>query len=347
MNTEAETGLETAPESDDVRADVAAAYAAHSEPEKAQEEPTETQETAAAGDEDEAAKAARIRDERGRFTKAEQEAQDAAAATVSDADPAKDQPAQQSNAVEPPTSWSADAKAEWQKLPPALQQAVSKREAEMSAGQQRWSEEKRGFEETLAPLRQVAQSLGIDERTGLNRLLSADQYLRRDPANAIAWLAKTYGVDLSNLTSDPQPQQRVDPALAQLHQEVSTLKHTLEQQKAAETEASINAFKEGKEHFDTVRVAMGRLMMAEQATTMQEAYDMACWANPDIRAKLIAGQTAAEAAARQAREREATDKARRGAISVTGAPAGAAPAPKQDYETVEEATRAAFRQHAG
>lgn len=338
METEAQTAPETESVSDDVRADVAAAFKAHAEPE------TKEPEIAAAGEEDETAKADRLRDERGRFTKAEEAAQ-AAAPTVTDADPAQVKPAQQSSAVEPPTSWSADAKAEWQKLSPALQQAVAKREAEMSSGQQRWSEEKRNLEETLAPLRAAAQSRGIDERTGLNRLLAADQYLRRDPQGAIAWLAKSYGVDLSKLASNPQPQ--ADPALVQLHQEVSTLKSTLEQQRAAETEASINSFKEGKEHFDTVRVAMGRLMMAGEAATMQEAYDKACWANPDIRAKLIAGQTAAETAARQAKEREAAEKARKGAISINGSPSGTVQPPKQDYETVEDAVRAAFRQHTG
>ena len=341
MDTEAQTAPETVSVSDDVRADVAAALSSLKEPEAV----VDTPEVAAAGDEDETAKAARLRDERGRFTKAE-EAALAAAQTVTDPDPVKASTEAASTPLSAPTSWSAEAKAEWQKLPPALQQAVSKREAEMSSGSQRWSDEKRGYEETLAPLRAAAQSLGIDERTGLNRLLSADQYLRRDPQGAIAWLANAYKVDLSKLASNPQPQQQqVDPALAQLHQEVFSLKSTIEQQRAAEIESSINSFKEGKEHFDAVRVTMGRMMAAGEAGTMQEAYDKACWANPEVRQKLISGQT--EAATRQLRERETADKARRGAISVSGSPAGQAPAPKRDYATVEDAVRAAFAQHAG
>lgn len=341
MNTEAQPDHDGGAVSDDVRADVAAAFAS------LKDDAPDTTEQAAAAAVDDTAKADRLRNERGQFAKADDTAVAEPANTVSDADPAQVTPVQPSPAVEAPKSWSAEAKAEWSKLSPALQQAVLKREGEINDGGARWSEEKRRYEEVLTPLRAAAQRSGVDERTGLNQLLAANDFLERDPRSAIQWLAQAYGVDLSKPADNPSPKPPADPMVVQLHQKVSTLESSLAERQRQDTEAQINAFRSasGHEHFDAVKQTMGRLILAGEASDMQDAYDKAVWAVPTIRSQLIAAQTASEAAAKQAREKEAAEKARRGAISVNGSPANAVQVQKQDYETVEDAVRAAFSQH--
>lgn len=330
MIMEAQAAPEAGAASDDVHADVRAAMEQLSEP--VQEAP-----------EAETAKA--DRNERGQFT---QKAGDEPAETVSDADPSKANVEQPSKVVDAPAGWSADAKAEFGKLSPVVQAAVLKRESEINEGGSRWSEEKKGYEETLTPLRAVAQKHGLDEKTGLKRLLIAQDYLERDPANAIAWLANAYGVNLSNDPSNQSQRPQADPMFARLSQEVSSLKSSLEQREQAEVNTTLQSFASapGHEHFEAVKVKMGHLINAGQANDLQDAYDQAVWANPDTRKALLAAQTAE--AAKNGRDKATVEKARRGAISVNGSPSStAAQQPKRDYETVEDAVRAAYAQHAG
>ena len=350
-DTEVQPGPETGAGDDDVRADVLAAIQQlKAEPETPA--PDTGADPAAAPSEADAS-AERPRNERGQFIKADGtvDTEAEAARTVSDADPAPDKPEQPSTAAEPPKSWSADVKAEWSKLPPAVQQAVIKRENEINEGGRRWSEEKRTYDEMLAPVREQAQRAGVDEREGLNRLLSASAFLERDPANAIAWLAKAYGVDLSKPTnSNAQPQPPADPVIAKLHQEVSGLKSTLQQREVAEARSAIEAFAKspGHEHFEAVKATMGNLITSGQATDLNDAYEKAIWLDPGIRPQLIAAQTASELASRRAAEKAAADKARAGALSLSGSPVGGpVPQAPQEYETVRDAVKAAFRQHAG
>lgn len=350
METEVQPGSETSTGNDDVRADVLAAFAQHNAPtETDMRLPSEAEEQAAAPAQEEPTPSDRPRNERGQFIRADGTVDEAAEAakTAPDADPTKATPAEPSTApVEMPTSWSADAKAEWSKLSPAVQQAVLKRENEINEGGRRWSEEKRTYDEMLSPVREQAQRAGVDEREGLNRLLAANAYLERDPANAIRWLAQAYGVDLSQPNGNAQPQPPADPRITQLHQTVSQLQQTLQSREQAETQTAIQQFASspGHEHFEAVKVTMGRMLKAGLATDLQDAYDQAVWANPTTRQQLTAAQTAS--AAKAAADRAQSEKAKRGALSATGSPsASGASIPKQDYDTVQDAVRAAWAQH--
>lgn len=350
MDTEVQPAPETGAGNDDVRADVLAAIQQlKSDPETPA--PDTGAEPAAATSEVDASPE-RPRNERGQFIKADGtvDTEAEAARTVPDADPAPDKLEQPSTAVEPPKSWSADVKAEWSKLPPAVQQAVLKRETEINEGGRRWSEEKRQYDEVLSPVRGLAQQHGVDERETINRLLSANEWLERDPKGALAAFAKAYGVDLNAPTNSNAPQRQADPRIAQLHQEVSGLKTTLQQREIAEASSAIESFASspGHEHFETVKARMGQLMEAGQATSLNDAYEQAIWLEPTIRPQLIAAQTASDLAARRASEKATADKARAGALSLNGSPVGGpAPQAQPEYETVRDAVKAAWRQHAG
>lgn len=343
IDTEVQPGAETPAGNDDVHADVRAAFAQHAgtetqEPAAAETEPAQTQE--------------RARNERGQFIRADGtvDPDQSPAPAVTDTDKPVENIVQPSTAAEPPTSWSADAKAEWSKLSPALQQAVAKRESEISEGARRWSEKEKSYDEMLTPVRAAAQRAGIDEREGLQKLIAANDFLERDPQAAIVWLAQTYGVDLSKVPAE-QPkasQPQVDPVVRQLHQTVSSLQQSIEARETADLAQTINQFasQPGHEHFEAVKADMGRMLQTGQAKDMQDAYDKAIWANPDIRTKLIADQNAAAETSRKAQQQATVDKARRGAISTSGSPAGGpASAPAFAGETVEDAVRAAFQQH--
>ncbi|WP_430438993.1 hypothetical protein [Shinella sp.] len=330
MDTEAQTAPEMETVSDDVHADVRAAMEALSKP-------SETEEVA---------QTERARNELGQFTRAESAETQQPAPQVTDADPAQGNLQQPSQAMEAPNSWSADAKAKWATLDPSIQAEIARREQNMSAGGQKWSEEKRSYEEILSPVRTMAQRYGVNERDGLQRLLAANEYLEQDPQAAIAWLAQSYGVDLSNLNQTLQDRPQVDPALLRISQEVNSLKATLQERESQEVNSELSRFATapGHEHFEKVRVSMGHLLATGQAKDLNEAYERAVWADPEIRTSLMSAQTGNQQA--QQRAREQAERAKRGALSVVGSPsAGAVPVQKQEYATVEEAARAAARQH--
>lgn len=355
-DTEVQPAPEAGAGNDDVRAAVVAAYEQHHP--DTDVGPDNGPEIAAAPAED-VPTTDRPRNERGQFIKADGTVDETVtqpeAETVPDADPAADKPEPASTPIEPPTSWSAEAKAEWSKLSPAVQQAVFKRDMEINEGGRRWSEEKRAVETMLDPIRQQAARTGLSFDEGFKRLVDMSTWMERDPHSAIRALAQSYGVNLAQTpTEAPQAQQpaavpRADPVVQQLQTELVSLKDMIEQQQKAEAQSSIETFAkaQGHEHFETVKGTMGQLIASGQAADLQDAYDKAVWLDPNIRSSLIAAQTASAEAERRARETAAADKARRGAISLSGSPAGAGvPVNKPEYATVEEATRAAWAQYA-
>ncbi len=346
---------------DDMRADVAAAYTSLKgdapEPVSAPVSPP-----ADAGSAADASPQPpdRQRDEHGRFAPKVEAAETPSPEPVTDADPIKANVDAPSKAVVAPAGWSAEAKAEFEKLSPVVQAAVLKRESDINDGGARWSEEKRTYETALAPVRDISTRHNVPAAETIKRLAAANEYLERDPAAAIRWLASSYKVDLSALAANPAPtpsQPQADPVVAQLQSELSEIKSWRDQQQQSEINSTLISFSTAKDaggnavhpHYADVAKDMGYLMLTAAQTgreiTLDQAYEQACWANPDTRAKLLAAQTAPLVAARS--QREAADKARRGAISVNGAPSGGAAAvrpPSDPNASVQDDVRAAFAQ---
>lgn len=301
------------------------------------------------------AAAQEARDARGRFAKKEPAApvDPAAVVDTTSKDNAESNISTAPKPAEAPAGWTTEAKAEWLKLTPAVQQAVIKRENEISEGGRRWSEEKRTYEETLAPLRQAAQKYGLQDKEGLQRLLVANDFLERDPEAAIDWFAKNYGVEIQIIgrkqqpQAQPQPQPFVDPSLAVVTRELETIKQTLAERETAEIEQTINSFRNDQHpHFDKVRATMGQLITAGKAANMEEAYEQAIWLDPEIRAGLITAQAARTAEEAKTKAREQAEKARKAGVSVPGGSPvnGNVAATPQKFSDGRDAARAAMDQ---
>lgn len=299
------------------------------------------------------AKADRARDERGRFAPKTEAAPEKAApveepSQIPGTDKPDEKPAQASTPEGGPASWPADAKTEWSKLSPAIQAAVIKRENEINEGGRRWSEDKRRYEETLTPLRTAAQRYGLDERQGLQRLLAANEYLERDPVNALRWLAQHHNVDLQQLAAAPaQVTPRVDPVVQAMHRELNQLKQTITTREQEEIESEISRFAKDKPHFKEVKVTMGRLMETGEAQSLEDAYEKACYTSPDVREKLIAERLTAQQTERANAERERVAKARRGAVSISGSPSGGPVSKPNGKGSVRDDVLSAWNQHMG
>jgi hypothetical protein len=132
--------------------------------------------------------------------------------------------------------------------------------------------------------------------------LSAHNYLKTDPKQAIQWLAKNYGVDISEVGLDSTEEDYADPQVKALQQQVAQLQGFLNQQQQTQmqsvqqnTQSMIDQFAGEKDangnpkhpHFSEVRDRMGVLIQGNQAPDLATAYDMAVYADPKLRQSLM------------------------------------------------------------
>ena len=78
------------------------------------------------------------------------------------------------------------------------------------------------------------------------------------------------------------------------------------------------------------------------AMTLQEAYDHACWAIPDIRSRLLDDQKRAEQRERGRVEKDAAERARRAGVSVASAPTSGRAAKRNEGKSVRDDIEAAL-----
>ena len=260
------------------------------------------------------------RDEAGRFKAKEAsdatEAEDAGAATEL-ADTSVEAVVEPETVLDAPASWSATAKANWAGLSRELQDEVLKREGDWQKADGERATQLRGYEPieaAIAPVRQHLQLNGVEPGQYVAQLVAADQYLRTNPQEAMQWIAKQYGIDLSQT----QAESEVDPVLAPLVQKINALEGHLTQfatqqqhSESTRVQTEIDVFEKDHPHFEEVRQQMGALIQTGTAADMSTAYDMAVWANPTTRAKLQAEQSTEADQKRKAEVEEKATKARR------------------------------------
>ena len=143
---------------------------------------------------------------------------------------------------------------------------------------------------------------GMDEVGAVRQRLAAHDYLRKDPKQAIQWLAKNYGVDMSEVGLDTAEDEYADPQVKALQQQVAQLQGFLNQQQQTQmqsvqqnAQSMIDQFAGEKDangnpkhpHFSEVRDRMGVLIQGNQAPDLATAYDMAVYADPKLRQSLM------------------------------------------------------------
>lgn len=345
---------------DDLHADLAAAFDAPAEP--AAQEPAGDAPVAQDGP---------ARDEHGRFA-AKQPApssepaakpQDAAQGAQQQAPAVTAQESQADTSLRPPPGWSIAAKTAFAALPKEVQEAVAKREQEVNDGFAKLAEYK-GIDKAIEPFLPALTMRGVTPAQAIKQLFDAQAVLDRDPVNGIAWLARSYGVDLRQFAQAPgngqhgghQPNplaQYLDP----LVREINALKGhlTQQQQQAVEHQrsqaaAEIQAFSADPKriYFEDLKEDMALLIQNGRAKDLAEAYDMAAWAHPTIRAALIKEQQAAAMAETQRKAAEVTANARRAAGSIAGAPVpGSQSLEVAPPDTIEAAIAQAWTEAGG
>lgn len=316
----------------------------------------------------------RARDEQGRFAKSGEAVQApkpdpktpqaSAVPAVAPVAEATRQP--RTNA--PPPSLRATAKAEWNTYPPVVREEMWRLEESVQNAKAEWApkaERLNRLDAILAPRAERFRSVGVSEDQAVGQLMAAQDYLDRDPINAIAHLARMYGVDLRGYAQGGGQQQAQQAQPGQLHpaiqqaiqQAVEPLKSALTQQQQQSEHATRSGYNDQVQafasdpanvYFENVRGEMGELIRSGLAKDLPDAYQKAVWANPEIRPLMLKQQQDQSAAQAQEAARAKAAQARHASGSVIGSPSpGATPGGGSNPNaSVLDDLRSAWNEHA-
>lgn len=247
--------------------------------------------------------------------------------------------------IEPPTSWRADKKEAFKKLPPDIQEYVVQRESERDAYLNQKGQKYSELDKVLAEREEEWSRHGQSSAKVVSQLLAWDKYLQEKPLDAIQELAQKAGIDLAQFARVQQSQGPQDPyvrhALTELErlkseqaQERERIAYEREQQIYQGLNSEIERFrsstKDGQPaspYFDSVREDMAHMLPliqnanpnASTQEVLEEAYSRAVRANPTT---FEAYQKDLEAQ-RELKNRQRVQQKKIAASSISGSPQGA------------------------
>ena len=281
-------------------------------------------------------------------------------------DEAEDEPAEAAEleALPAPNHWPKDFAAKFEALDAPAQHMFMERYKDLEGDYTKktqaiakYKKRQDAFDEIMQPFKGDFERAGMDDVGAVRQLLAAHDYLRKDPQNAIAWLANQYGVDTSAIGNDPAAEDEfADPQVKQLQQQVAQLTGFIQNQQtqqqsveqastqsfidqfAAETDASGNP---AHPHFETVRSVMGSLISSGNATDLKSAYEAAVYANPELRQEELKRVAAKQSQAKVKTEAvQKAKKAQRSKVRGSATPAAQAlPANSSIRDTINASIR--------
>lgn len=272
-----------------------------------------------------------------------------------------------------PQGWSTSAKAIWQSLPELARKEIGRRETDMHRLLSRQDDERaygRQFAEIANSNADLIQAAGVHPVRLFQDFIGVMKTLRSDNAGNKAALLRDValrnGINLQALAgmggnAPPNPNSQpagvpqrgaappantpLPPEFAQMAsewKEFKTGQQRLEEQRRSEAENSIvqeiEAFRSKPEarYFDAVKDSIVSLLNANAASTLEEAYDQACWMRPDIRAEMQRQQAQDSRVAEQKRLKTARARLAGGSIrGGSGSVASGAPADRSLREELQ------------
>lgn len=187
--------------------------------------------------------------------------------------------------------------------------------------------------QTIQPYLNTWQRNGMTPQQGIGRLIAWAEMAGKDPKDFILQFAKDSGLDLKSLTEE---QPWVDPAIqgrfSELDERTRRAERSLAEREQRDRDMSMNqAFGQLKafesevdekgqpkhRYFQQVANEMTPFITSGIAKDLPDAYNRACWQNPEIRKLLQEDDAKAQAVARDEAAKKAT-AANRNVIGSSG-----------------------------
>jgi hypothetical protein len=256
-------------------------------------------------------KSSRARDESGKFTKTQPEADTQEIEAI-------EQEAEEKPTVKArPSSWKKDYEEDWGKLDPRIQDYIQQREADYAKGVSTYKNQWDSAAPILESLRQfqpLLQQYGVAPQQWITQLGNAHaQLVTGSPQQKMAifqQLANDYGVNLN----DAGGQMGYDPyapilqKLNQIENQWGSFQAQQEAMEQTQLRSEIDSFKADKPYFEEVRETMAGLLQNGMADDLQSAYDKAVRLNDDVFQRVSAEQAKNSEAARQEKVAQAKAK---------------------------------------
>ena len=216
--------------------------------------------------------------------------------------------------LDPPKHWAKEFKEQFNQLDPSGQKMFMDRYKDLESDYTKktqhlaqYRKRQEALDGIIKPFMGDFERAGMDDVGAIRQLFAAHDYLKKDPKSAITWLAQNYGVNLSEVGLDQSEEDDYsDPQVKDLKQQVAQLSGLIQQQQNQQmqsvqnsTQSMIDQFANEKNtdgsikypHFDNVRETMGVLIQNNKAKDLASAYDMAVYADPQLRQDLINRET--------------------------------------------------------
>ncbi len=317
----------------------------------------------------------KARDESGKFVKADK-VDDAAGKKQAIQEPATEVTEQaDTNAIQrditrPPSTWKPVVRAEWDKLTPSVKAEIHRREADFQNGQAQLLPDARlgsAISKAAAPYQMLIESnYGSPDRAMSAFLQTAAALQMGSPQQklqTIVGLSQQFGVDLSPLLQQGQPQQQqpqqqfADPRVDQMIAQQRHQEQQRQQQELQQLSGIADSWVAEKDQMgnplrpyvgDVINEMTTLIPQIKQSNphyshsqVLEQAYDRAVWANPDTRAALQ-GQQQSELQAKQAAENQNRVASAKRAASVNVPRRASTPSPAKPgsmQETLESTAR--------
>ena len=325
---------------DDAEADIADAPQAESKPERARDESGKFVKAEATADEAaEAEESPEAQPQADAASEARKRAPDAPdSAPHDEAEPLVTPQGRQIDVNRAPSSWRPLAKAEWDKIPPAVRAEIHRRESDTHRGLAEIMPDVqlgRSIKEVIEPYRMLIEAEGgTPERAVASLLQTAALFRVGTPGQkqaALYQIAQQYGIPMPQ--GDGQqyaaPQTFHDPRVDQLLAQQQREAQLREQREMQQHESIVSTFRNATDqqgqplrpHFDDVEAEMVALVPAIKAANpgmgaadvLQQAYDRATWAHPEIRQLLQQKQMSELEAKRRAENQRRVTEAKKAA----------------------------------
>lgn len=271
-------------------------------------------------------------------------------------DAAKD--AEAAGAVKVPNSWPVHLRGDFAKLDPKTQKWIAEREKNFALTVAKQDEDRnlgKTMKEIAAPYEQIFRAENTTPDAAFKTLLNMAYICRRGtPQQKTALILQTakdfnisipgYNAPGGNGQQGGQPQNQF---VAQLQNTIQGLQNTVSQLTTrlndretternhadAALSSTIQAFASDPkhQHFETVMPQMTALLNAGAAKDLDDAYNQAIWAHPELRETLLPEQVNALAAKQKQANAAKVQNAKKAGSSIAGSPGRNAPAaPKID-----------------
>ena len=210
--------------------------------------------------------------------------------------------------INPPSTWRAEAKSKWAGIDPSIKAEIHKREGDAMRGAEMLKEDAqygKQITSVVAPYMPTIRARGSSPEEAIGTMLNAYHILEtaapQEKARQLLITAQQYGVlnEIGALLNNQAPVQPQGITPEQMNQRLAEERQSWESQQTTQTiQGEVERFatavnEDGtlkNPYFDNVRGTMGALVQSEPNLSIDEAYERAIWATPEIKNLLLSQQ---------------------------------------------------------